>query len=451
MALLKSIINKYSNSEERSKETIKNIVLSMVMRFTNIISQLLIVNLTINYLNPERYGIWLTLSSIIGWIAFLDLGLGNGFRNKFAEAKANNDITLAKQYLCTTYFVITIIVFIALFLILTANQFLDWTKILNVNIDYKNELSFVFCLIISFTCINMVVNIFTTMLVADQKPGLASTIQAIGQVGSLVAIYILTKTTEGSLSNLALFFSSTPCIVTLAASMIMFRIGRYKQFCPAINMIKPSLTKNIINLGVQFFIIHLCMIAVFQIINIVISRELGPESVTLFNVSNKYFNIIYMTAIIVINPLWSAFTDAYTKKDYQWMNSVFNKMHKGLGIAALLYTLLLLASNTMYQLWIGDSIIIPFSVSSVMALFVFANTYGAINMYLINGVGTVRLQTITYILFAIVCWPIMTLAAHFGLEMVILIPTLVYIVLGTICHIQLRKIINKTAKGIWAK
>ena len=33
----------------------------------------------------------LTLSSIIGWFAFFDIGFGNGLRNKFAEAIAKGD------------------------------------------------------------------------------------------------------------------------------------------------------------------------------------------------------------------------------------------------------------------------------------------------------------------------------------------------------------------------
>lgn len=452
---MKNIINryiaKYKNADERSREAMKNIALSGVMRGANIVAGLLVVPMTINYLNSERYGIWLTLSSIIGWVTFLDLGLSNGFRNRFAEAKANNDIKLAKQYLSTTYFIISLIVAIALTVILVVNHFLDWSNILNVSPGFKDELSFVFIAIITFTCLNMVANIFTTLLAADQKPGLASVIQAIGQYISLLVIYILSKIANGSLLSLALFFSGVPCITTFVASLIMFNVGRYKKYRPEIKLIKPSLTKNIINLGVQFFVIHLCMIAVFQIVNIVISRELGPENVTVFNVSNKYFNIVYMTAVIIINPFWSAFTDAYTKNDYSWMKSVFAKMHKGLGLAIVLYLILLALSKYLYHIWIGDSVIIPISVSVAMMLLVLAKTYGAINMYLINGIGKVRLQTIIYSIFALISWPLLTFAANYGIEAIIIVPAFVYFVLGMFGHIQLKKIINRSASGIWIK
>lgn len=51
----------------------------------------------------------------------------------------------------------------------------------------------------------MVANVFATLLQADQKPGIASVITAIGQYVSLIVIFLLSKFTEGSLYNLAVF------------------------------------------------------------------------------------------------------------------------------------------------------------------------------------------------------------------------------------------------------
>ena len=103
MGFLKSV-------NERSAEAVRQILLSGLARGVTIVCALLIVPLTIDYVNPTRYGIWLTLSSIIAWFNLLDFGLGHGFRNKFAEAKANRNFELASQYVSTAYFAITVIV-----------------------------------------------------------------------------------------------------------------------------------------------------------------------------------------------------------------------------------------------------------------------------------------------------------------------------------------------------
>jgi O-antigen/teichoic acid export membrane protein len=56
---------------ERSVKAKKNILSSLIMRGCSIAISLVLVPLTINYVNPSRYGIWLTLSSIVAWFSFL--------------------------------------------------------------------------------------------------------------------------------------------------------------------------------------------------------------------------------------------------------------------------------------------------------------------------------------------------------------------------------------------
>lgn len=442
---------RYRNSDERSKEALVNIVLNGLSRGTNIVSHLLVVPLTIYYLNPERYGIWLTLSSIIGWVSFFDLGLSHGFRNRFAEARALGNIKLAKQYLSTTYFALSVIILSALVIVLIVNAFLDWSAILKVSDDYREELNFVFAVIIIFTCINMIANIFISLLAADQKVGYGSMIQAVGQLLSLFAVFLLSKTTQGSLTNLALFYSGVPCMVILLTSIVLFYASRYRIYRPSYKDVKIKLIRNILDLGVQFFIIHVCMILIFQIVNIVISRELGAESVSIYNIANKYFNVIYMTAIAVISPFWSAFTDAYTKRDYVWMKNTCSKLYKGLLIVFFIYFFMILVSKPLYHLWIGNSLDIPFEVTLAMAISVFVQTYGALNMYLINGIGAIRLQTIIYAFYAVIAWPLFIFSCRWGLVGVIAIPALVYLTQGISGNIQLYKIINKKANGIWLK
>lgn len=133
--------------------------------------------MTIDYINPTKYGIWLTLSSIIAWLSYFDLGFAHGFRNRFAEAKAKGDIRLAKEYVSTTYAVLFLLFSVILLITLMVNKYLNWSSILNIDAVYNEELHIVFGLLACFFCINIVASVFTTMLTADQKPALASLIQ----------------------------------------------------------------------------------------------------------------------------------------------------------------------------------------------------------------------------------------------------------------------------------
>lgn len=83
--------------------------------------------------------------------------------------------------------------------------------------------------------------------------------------------------------------------------------------------VRFSLVRSVVGLGGQFFVVMFSMLFIFQLTNIILSRVQGPEAVTQYNIAYKYFNVLNMAANIILTPFWSAFTDAYIKRDYNWM------------------------------------------------------------------------------------------------------------------------------------
>lgn len=446
----KLIKKKFQKSSNRSKDALKNIIMSVLAKIISIVAQLMVIPLTIHYLNPTRYGIWLTLASIISWISFFDLGLGNGFRNRFAEAKANGDYVLAKQYVSTSYAVLSTIMLFAFIVIQIVNLFLDWTSILNVDKSYCEELRDVFAVLSLFFCFSIVVKLLSTLLIADQKNGLASLLNASGQVLSLFSIWVLTKTTEGSLLNLALFYSSVPTLIIAACSFYVYNFTRYKEYAPSIKLVNFSLTKKILGLGLQFFVIYLCMLLIFQIINIVISREFGPEIVTEYNIAYKYFSISHLVIAIILSPFWSAFTDAYNKQDYAWMKNVKRKLEIIWMISIIVIFIMLCLSNWFYKIWIGNNLHINESLSIGITIFIIINNIAGIYITLINGIGKVRIQLCIYIIVAIFSYPLMIYCSHiWGVKGVLVPPILLVFLQAIFANIQLSKILDKKSTGIW--
>ena len=184
---LKSVLNK---GHDRSVKAKKNIFASFIIKGCNIAISLVLVPLTIHYVNPTQYGIWLTLSSIIGWFAFFDIGFGNGLRNKFAEAIAKDDHQLARIYLSTTYAILSIIIICLLVIFLCLNPFLNWTSILNTPASMAAELSTLALLVFVFFCLQFILQLVTTIITANQQPAKASFFNFLGSLFSLTVIFI---------------------------------------------------------------------------------------------------------------------------------------------------------------------------------------------------------------------------------------------------------------------
>lgn len=445
------IENKINRSNERSTNAIKNIIASFGIKGVSIIVQLLLVPMTINYVNPTQYGIWLTLSSIIGWISFFDIGFGNGLRNRFAEAKATGDYVKAKAYVSTTYICVGVIFAIVWVLFFCLNFFLDWSKILNAPAQMAKELSIVALIVISFFCLQMVFKLINTVLIADQKPAKSAFFDMTGQAFALIIIFVLTKATQGSLIYLALALGFCPILIMIVSSLWLYN-GKYKQFRPKIGLFEKNIVKGIVNLGIKFFFIQIAAIAYYQTTNIIIAQTGNPENVTIYNIAFKYFSIATMLLNIIVTPFWSAYTEAYANKDNLWMKNAYKGLLKVSFSLCIITFVLLLLSSFVYKLWVGNQIIVPVSVSIIVALYIMTNIFNGMQSQILNGTGKIKLQLIVANSGLFLYIPVaIFLGKKTGIVGVIL-PTVVMSISGIILYsIQIRKILNGKASGIWNK
>jgi O-antigen/teichoic acid export membrane protein len=453
MKIYQTIRSFFTSGHERSISAKKNIAASFIIKGLSIAIGLVLVPLTINYLDATKYGIWITLSSIIAWFGFFDIGLGNGLRNRFAEALADGKHKLARVYVSTTYAILTIIVVGVLLLFYVINPFLNWNKILNARQDIilKNELSILALVVFTFFCLRFVFKLITTILTADQRPAKASFFDLLGKIIALVLIFVLTKTTAGSLLYLGIVMSSIPVFVLLISSIWFFN-GRYKLYRPAIKLVDFSKAKDLLNLGLKFFIIQIAAVLLYSTNNIIITQLFGPEHVTPYNISFKYFSILMMGFAIVITPFWSAFTEAWAKKEIIWVKNIMNKLFLFWGVLVLLGLIMLFASDWVYGIWVGDKVKISFTMSALVLTWVILNVWNGIFGNFLNGLGKIKLQLYIGISAAIVNVPIaIYLGKLMGIEGVLLANIIVLSVGVWVYPIQYYKLINKSAKGIWNK
>ena len=441
----------FSTGHERSVKAKKNIIGLVISKGLSIFISLLLVRLTINYVNPTNYGIWITLSSIIAWMGFFDIGFGNGLRNKFAEARATGNEIKARIYISTTYAILSIIFSVVWIIFFFVHFFVDWSYVLNAPREMAGELSVLAIIVFSYFCLQIVLKTINTILIADQKPARASFLDMIAQILTLIIIYTLTRTTKGSLLNLGLTLGFAPILVMIISSFWFFHLS-YKKYAPSIKYVRFSYAKDIMQLGYRFFIISIAAIVLYQTSNIIIAHLFGPELVTPYNIAYKYFGIITMMFGIIIAPFWSAFTEAWAKKDINWIKMIVKKLQYMWIVLTICTILMLSISDYVYKLWIGSKMVVPFSISIVLAIYVVINVWNTIFSYFINGIGKIQLQLYSAIWCALINIPLaIMLGRSFGISGVILSTVILSLINSFWITLQYNKVINNKATGIWIK
>ena len=449
--LIGKLIGLVTKGQERSVKAKKNIIASFGIKGLSIAVSLILVPMTLNYVNETEYGLWMTLSSVIAWFGLFDIGFGNGLRNKFAEALANDELELAKIYVSTTYAILSLIIGVVLLVFVSINPFLNWANLLNADAEMANQLSLVALITFVFFCIQFVLNLLVTIITANQEPAKASFLYLLGNGVSLIIIFILTKTTEGSLLKLATVFSIAPVIVLLGTSFWLYK-GQYRAFAPSLKQVNFSYAKDLMTLGVKFFILQIAAIVMYSTSNVLIAQLFTPADVTPYNIAFKYFNIIPMAMAIVMMPFWSAYTEAWIKDDIAWIKSSLKKLQLIWLIFTIGAGIMLVCADWVYVLWVGEDIVVPFSVSAALALYVV--TYGWTNIYttFLNGTGKIKLQLYISIIGMLLNIPLaIWLAKTIGISGVILSTVILAAINMVLEPWQTYKIINKTATGIWNK
>ena len=87
-----------------------NICLSILFKGGSLILSLFNTRLYILYFgNDTILGGWYAILSILNWILYFDLGIGNGIRNKIVVPLERKDYSVVKKYVSTGYVVIGVI------------------------------------------------------------------------------------------------------------------------------------------------------------------------------------------------------------------------------------------------------------------------------------------------------------------------------------------------------
>lgn len=441
-----------SSNDHRTLKAKKNILASFCVKSCSIVISLILVPLTLGYLNPYEYGIWLTLSSLLLWINQFDIGLGNGLRNRLSEALALGNRKLAQIYVSTTFFLLLMIMLLIYIIFLFFQQWINWEEVLNIESDAINiNLTSLVSIIFALFCISFVLKFIGNIYLANQLSVINDLFVFLGNLLSAVVIYFLTLTTKGDLNKVAIAFSASPVIIYLIAYPITFRV-KYKDLMPSYACVRFRYAKDLIGLGFQFFVIQVTSLVMFTTSNVIISQILNPSYVTPYNIVSRYYNVLIMIYGIVIAPFWSAITEAYVMNDYLWIKKSIRMMFFVWMALTFFSFVMYLCSNWVYKLWIGDSIEISLSLSLVMCLYSIITNWNSMYLNFIYGIGKIRLQ-LYYSLFSSICFiPLaIFLTKKYGVIGIVIAMCCVLLISAIILPIQYSKLISRKASGIWSK
>lgn len=447
------IKNKYKNTDGRSKKMYKNTAIMVFIKGFSILISLMSAPIMLHHVNRADYGVLLTLTSIVGWVGMMDVGLGNGLRNKLPEMLAKGDLQGAKKAVSSSYAALTMYVGLLISIFLVSSSYIDWRNVLNSPMSDAEEINGLAAVVFIAFCVQFLLGLIVSILYAYQMPAANSLISFVSQVVTFIALIVQVYIFKvSSVFQIGAVNCLIPPLIMLLATIFLFAT-KLREVAPTFKMIDFKYVSGILSLGVKFFILQIITIVIFQANSIIITRVVGPEAVVEYNMAFRYISVLTMFFNIMITPIWSATTDAYVRGDFAWIRKTLYLSRKICLIAIVGGILMTIFSKQVYTLWLGKGAIdISYTTTGLVCLYVSFEMLYKVYGTIINGTGKVFAQMVITGFIAICYVPLaLLLGKILGLSGVLIANSAVFILNYLWSKVQCSKILNDTAYGFWGK
>lgn len=407
---------------------------AMLYKGISMALSLVYVPVVLNYLGDYKYGVWASILSILSWISYFDLGIGNGLRNRLSEALASQSPRISpRQLVSSAYAVLSIVVVAIAFVCGIIIAFIDWPDLLSAwevdeNLLCVVELSFL------GMCFSFVLTLCNSIYYALQKAQIVNLISVFQQLVMLFSVWLLTLTDSNSLTAVAMFYVGSNVLVYGAFTVLVF--AKNRNVIPSLRLYSKEVAKDVGGLGIMFFIAQIAALVLFATDNLIVSNLFGPEQVTVFTTANRVFTVASSLFAALVVPLWSKTTVDYARGDIAEIRRTLKKMHMLFVVALVGVVLLILMFKPLVRIWLGRDLGFDDSFVALMGVYAAVYMWNTIYSQVVNGLSLVRFMVAIACIQAAANIPLsIVLATSFGLGVNgILLGTILTMLLSSITY-----------------
>tara|TARA_B110000027_G_scaffold134262_1_gene166153 strand:+ start:3543 stop:4976 length:1434 start_codon:yes stop_codon:yes gene_type:complete len=400
---LKSFDN--GTEEGRVKERLRRVyiasLMSVIARGIGILTAIVSVPLTINYLGDERYGLWMTISSILAFLGVADLGIGLGLQNAVANSHGKDDQNAATISISSTFFILTFIAVLFLVIFFFLYPFISWQVVYNISSSMaKEEAGPATAMLISITIVNIPISIVQRTQLAYQE-GFKNQIWAIigsllGFLSLLIAIYF-----KAGLTLLVFAIIGGPAIARIINWIREF-VFLKPWLLPKWKYFNWTIGKHIFQAGILFFILQIFALIGNFSDNFIIAQTKGVTAVAGYSIVQKLFSLC-LIAQYFTQFLWPAFSEAMARKEYKWVKRTLTRtLIIGVLVGFAIGIPLLIFGKDIIFYWAGESMVPSTSLLFGFFLWIFMVTYGGSLSTFINIGELLKKQTPFHVLASII-------------------------------------------------
>lgn len=387
-----------STLESRSKERWRRIALTTVgsggARGVSILVGILSVPLLLQYLGAERYGLWMTISSVIALLGCTDLGLSNGLLNAVSEAHGRDDHRAAAEYVASAFFLLLAIALVMVSGFVAICPWVSWTKLFHISSTQATaEVGPALFVFIGCLLAGLPLAVIPQAQAGYQEGFLNTLWEGLGSLLALAGIYLSIFLNAG-LPWLVLAIMGAPVVTGGWNGLVLFGFRR-PWLRPRWQRLTSRAIKKVFRLGLFYLVLQIAVFMNYSSDNLIAAHCFGPAAVTEYAVTMKLFSLQALLSAIALAPLWPAYGEAMARGDYAWVKKTFIRSLWATFLFSMAGAILLLLFGTrLLELWVGPQVQPSFLLLAGCGAWSVIGACGNALAMFLNGVHVLRLQMV---------------------------------------------------------
>ena len=386
-----------NTGRERYRRAASTAVMNMVAQIVQMATGLISVPLALAYVGPERFGIWMTLSTALAFITFSDFGVGIGMQDRMSRHAGKGDYRGARNAFYSAFALVGIIVIVVGMIACLALPRLELASLFSLrSAEGQADIGPTALATTAVITLGLLGGLVQRAFNAVQEGFWVAVLQVAARFFSLALLFVVVRFQLGLPALVFVVGGLASCVLLLAGIPLLLyrnkwlRLHRQEIF----EAIDLESVKGLLSVGAMGLGASVAIYLVNNSIPVLISSKYGAEAVADFAVLMKLLAIPGMLLAYVLSPLWPAIAEANQKSDARWIRGAYRKCSTAcFGVAIISSVVILLGAPFIIRHWTGATEIVPSShlvvASTVFMVLGFWNSAASI---VLNGLSRFKGQ-----------------------------------------------------------
>ncbi|MFY1620561.1 lipopolysaccharide biosynthesis protein [Micromonospora sp. WMMD736] len=413
----------------RGRALVAGIASSLAGKAVGLVAPLLITPVAFRYLGPERYGMWMAITSLTAMALFADFGLGNGLLTRLARLYATGDRRAAAREIASAYALLGALAGTLVLVLVASVRLVAWPSVLNVTDPVvARDARVVVLLCFGAFLVNIPLALIQRVQYAHQQVGASNLWQAAGSLISAGLVVVAASAKADPVLVIAAAVLAVP-LMSLANSVWFFG-WQQPDLRPRLTDVRATRVRGLLRLGSRFFGLSVLTSLALNIDGFLVGRVLGLHAAANYAVILRMFAVLALFVTLVNLPLWPANGEALARGDVSWVRRSTRRMvYLSAAAVALPALCLVVGGNDILRIWVRSDDLDRVPIPLFVALAVWSVSVAVASpLFMVqNSVGLLGPQFLGWVACLVVAVPLkILLAGSDGLSGVALASALSY-------------------------